>query len=28
KIGLSAVGWLESGIDEWIAKRASNISIY
>ncbi|EMP0915104.1 MULTISPECIES: AlpA family transcriptional regulator [Pseudomonas] len=28
KIGLSAVGWLESGIDEWISKRASNLIVY
>ncbi|HHF0783035.1 TPA: AlpA family transcriptional regulator [Pseudomonas aeruginosa] len=28
KIGLSAVGWLESGIDEWISKRASTLIVY
>lgn len=25
KIGLSAVGWLESAVDEWITKRLNSI---
>ncbi|WP_340332863.1 helix-turn-helix transcriptional regulator [Pseudomonas sp. LP23] len=28
KLGLSAVGWLESGVDEWIALRASEVVLY